>query len=100
MNAELKTKWVEALRSGKYAQARRTLRKPDSNEFCCLGVFCEVQGMEWDKDKSGFYVFSQSTMPPPIVSAGLLAPIAQQLAQMNDGGKTFAEIADYIEANL
>lgn len=33
-------KWVEALRSGKYKQTRRSLH--DDNGFCCLGVACAV----------------------------------------------------------
>lgn len=31
---------VEALRSGKYTQARRALRVGE--EFCCLGVACDI----------------------------------------------------------
>lgn len=100
MNAELKAKWVEALRSGKYEQARRTLREPNSNKFCCLGVICEIQGMEWKLDESGFYALSQSINPMPVVQAGITCGDAQALANMNDNGQTFAEIAAYIEANL
>lgn len=39
---EFKTKWLEALRSGKYEQAHRFLRV--GNAFCCLGVACEISG--------------------------------------------------------
>lgn len=32
--------WTDALRSGKYAQARRVLC--DGEKYCCLGVACQV----------------------------------------------------------
>jgi len=42
-------KWVDALRSGKYAQTTGTLR--DQHGFCCLGVACDVSGKgEWAAD--------------------------------------------------
>lgn len=37
--------WVEALRSGKFAQAHRALRRDDARDtphYCCLGVACEL----------------------------------------------------------
>ena len=40
MNKEVKKKWVDALRSGEYAQGRSSLR--DHDEYCCLGVLCEL----------------------------------------------------------
>lgn len=39
--------WVEALRSGKFKQAKRSLTRSLGNGevgFCCLGVACEVAG--------------------------------------------------------
>jgi hypothetical protein len=50
MNQDVKTKWVEALRSGKYRQAQGGLYVTPAKEFtpemCCLGVLCEVMGQE------------------------------------------------------
>ncbi len=40
MDPILKAKWIEALRSGKYKQGKGVLRYGD--EFCCLGVLCDV----------------------------------------------------------
>ena len=37
---ELRKLWVAALRSGKFKQGKGHLHKGD--EFCCLGVGCEV----------------------------------------------------------
>ena len=42
MNQEIKQKWVEALRSGKYKQTTYVLRREDS--YCCLGVLCDIAG--------------------------------------------------------
>ena len=36
------TKLVEALRSGEYKQGTGQLRDVTRNEYCCLGVFCDV----------------------------------------------------------
>jgi len=40
MKVEDAEKWVEALRSGKYKQCQRRLRKEGG--FCCLGVLDEI----------------------------------------------------------
>ena len=45
MNEDVKKKWVEALRSGKYVQGKGALRCEESQEgpkHCCLGVLCEL----------------------------------------------------------
>jgi hypothetical protein len=48
-HVEARRKWVEALLSGKYKQARGALRK--GNAFCCLGVACDAVGVGvWQKD--------------------------------------------------
>lgn len=42
----IRTKWCEALRSGKYEQGTGYLRAND--KFCCLGVLCDViDPLEW-----------------------------------------------------
>jgi hypothetical protein len=50
-------KWIAALRSGKYKQARGIMKNADG--FCCLGVACELHsGFKWMdalKDNSFFY---------------------------------------------
>ena len=49
----LKQKWIAALRSGEYPQTRRTLHNGDG--YCCLGVLCEVAGLERQKISAGRY---------------------------------------------
>lgn len=82
MDAQLKAKWVTALRSGDYQQTKNTLQ--DRIGFCCLGVLNEVRGA----------IQSYNNLPR-------LVGNWEVLARMNDEqGKSFAEIADYIEGNL
>jgi hypothetical protein len=105
MDAQLKAKWVEALRSGEYQQGLRALRK--GNSFCCLGVLCDVMGAEWDKgeddlnatlngEKQDYYL-----APEALAVVGMTDKEQEVLYGMNDNeGKTFPQIADYIEENL
>jgi hypothetical protein len=94
MDAELKSKWVAALRSGEYRQGKYALRSGSS--FCCLGVLCVLadvapeQSTESPEDGNPYEWVNQT-----------VGPAYEQLVTMNDAeGKTFPEIADYIEANL
>ncbi len=91
MDASLKAKWVEALRSGKYKQERLTLQS--GGGFCCLGVLCALNDLPmgncFERDNAYNWV-------KPMVRDHF-----GRLTEMNDHGrKSFAQIADYIEANL
>jgi hypothetical protein len=50
MNSQVKEKWIDALRSGKYEQGSEKLRGYEG--YCCLGVLCDLyaqeQNKEWD----------------------------------------------------
>ena len=50
MNTEVKQKWIDALRSGKYDQGSEKLRSVTG--YCWLGVLCDLyskeQGAEWE----------------------------------------------------
>lgn len=124
MNAEVKKKWVNALRSGDYHQGRGRLRKrrnPESTKdrnldlFCCLGVLCDLYDPEgWEGD----LYLGASVFPPLEVEkwAGLSVDgsygepnrvnVCVDLVTMNDGENPdeyafdFEEIADYIEREL
>lgn len=96
---DFKAKWVAALRSGEYKQGKYLLH--DEGRFCCLGVACRVAGL--DINLIGYSKYTNSmpyrSMPSFFRYADPGSP-AWGLAKMNDNGKTFSEIADYIEANL
>lgn len=49
MNPEIKRRWVEALKSGEYAQGTDYLRKTDYDgvtRYCCLGVLCDLAAQD------------------------------------------------------
>ena len=117
MNADMKQKWVEALRSGRYKQGQQHLRQRDKQGmplYCCLGVLGEVYDHHrWIGDSYGsapgeeYYPSSDAVLPYEVVTAlGLYdltdegMDVQDHLANMNDNGQDFTEIADYIEENL
>ena len=118
MKKEIKEKWLEALRSGKYQQGRMRLRN-SREEFCCLGVLVDIVHPEWwvaSPDPGIDYVVSTpdyhagplAAVPPRefAVEVGLPEhmPTGKStfltLAHMNDGGDSFHCIADFIEREL
>ena len=101
MNADVKQKWVAALRSGQYKQGRGRLRQED--KYCCLGVLCDLSPIgTWESVESGIVYFGADVLTPNAVDewACLYGSQIATLATLNDEGKSFSEIADYIEANL
>ena len=112
--------WVAALRSGDYTQTEGSLN--DGEGFCCLGVLCNLIDSDgWFRSGiSGYGWTAGDGIPNPsvhilgprsrsrnVTAKGLPdnypliildgATTAQRLANMNDEGYTFEEIADYIE---
>ncbi len=117
MTPELKTKWVEALRSGRYAQTDGELRRQPFGgrfEYCCLGVLCDVAGKDpMGQNWTGFIGIETAVELglPPISKeeANCFADGANgidmtrnmsfqaQAAARNDAGWNFQQIADWIE---
>lgn len=107
MNPDVKNRWVEALRSGKYKQGQGVLRSA-TDRYCCLGVLSEVEGRLlrrrsdtdeieiWtDNGKSGCFLEESYW-----AAIGGSNPWQIRLSDMNDSGESFYQIADYIEQNL
>lgn len=122
MNKEVKDKWVAALRSKKYKQAKETLTDLEGG-FCCLGVLCDISGMsEWNE--KGEYLDDDALLPKEVrmwadmqsCTGSIPIPVTKNILQwldnheeeieteftdlvgMNDSGHfTFNEIADVIE---
>lgn len=116
-------KWVEALRSGEYAQTRAGALR-DSTGYCCLGVACDLYAKEHDDLKEipfnslfpgGYYSyafvdsdgFQHVAFLPEVVRQWLGLRTAsgkffydgvKDLAPMNDDGADFNEIANIIES--
>ena len=130
MNADIKKRWVDALRGDKYKQTTQVLHKALRNStegtytdsFCCLGVLCDLHIKHaaephegWSEDDSKtvceFVYLDESTFLPEIVRqwSGMedcsgdevtIDDKRETLASHNDNGCTFAEIADAIESQL
>ncbi len=110
-------KWVEALRSGEFTQAHKSLH-PTDDGYCCLGVACELYRREtgdgeWvTTDKRLGWLFQADNtsidyfMHPTVQKwIGLREPLGAapempggSLTALNDScGYDFMEIADVIE---
>ena len=127
IDPEFKVKWLAALRSGEYQQARGALltEVPGSPAaFCCLGVACNlIDSTRWQSWEDQFMDYAEDEPVGPVdlgwgdLDSGNTADLpfidvgpAQELARLNDGplGQpnaisrpySFAEIADWIEENL
>jgi len=110
MNKEIKTKWVAALRSGKYEQTTGQLK--NSEGFCCLGVLCEISktetgfGISENCDENGgdedicFTIQQWAELPLDSGAVVNIKDKSRSLISHNDDGITFLEIADAIEEQL
>ena len=135
MNSEVKQKWIDALRSGKYEQCSGKLR--GANGYCCLGVLCDLYAQEHDTqwEFRGYGEHGDETNPQPMDYwyfedrseylpesvmdwAGLKTPnpnvridvednedednwyYQDEIANVNDSGYSFNQIAEVIQQQL
>jgi hypothetical protein len=114
MDKDLVRRWINDLRYGGHEQARGYLHIGEG--YCCLGRAIEVMYGEdvWQLgggillDKSivyGYQMPGETVYRETQLSLGDilrlgLEEILMKLVEMNDSGKSFKEIADYIEAEL
>jgi hypothetical protein len=108
MKKEWATKWIKALRSGKYKQAKKCLRK--DNAYCCLGVLTKLlnpkhEDLKGDLRSKGLEL-PEDVMEITGVTSGkgkcdftIVSTWQPDLARYNDNGYSFKEIADIIEKN-
>lgn len=126
MNADVKARWIAALRSGNYNQTRGCLgainTETGSQAHCCLGVLCEILSIPSQRKATDVHNVVELAYgnPNELPERAILPTSAQEaagldaanpsavtvsgldssLAELNDMGKTFDEIADIIEAQL
>lgn len=94
---KFKEKWITALRSGEYKQCKHQLH--NNWGHCCLGVAEIVLGLKTE-DNEGFILLGKK-FPKAITGTVNNNLVVATLAfEMNDSGKSFEEIADWIETNL
>lgn len=98
---ELRQKWIDALKSGRYKQGKSALKNKHGG-YCCLGVACDIVDPNGWKC-GGFWRYGEMmymTSPPEDVRRmiGITLSTQGQLILMNDfDGKSFFEIAEYLE---
>lgn len=116
MKEEIALKLIKALRSNRYKQTTRAL-KTDIG-YCCLGVLCQISKLgKFDsnhppENAAGYpYVIKGqpseiSVLTKPVMewagmksNIGVLSSETETLANYNDNGKSFLEIADIIKQN-
>lgn len=122
LNPEVKQKWIDALRSGEYAQETCELRQPTTSgpkdtAYCCLGVLCAIQPDYAQADPDGGHGFVSPVdrtrfnyiLPKDLADlyfGGDQDPTVNvdgrniRLSMLNDNGNSFTDIADLIEASL
>jgi hypothetical protein len=103
--------WIAALRSGEYPQTQTFLwadgsdrfvydRKPVPKGYCCLGVACAIAGVDLtvfgtnDLNTNNFASVGADDLGEWL---NLNEELRERLGTLNDGGKSFSEIADRIE---
>ena len=113
MKAELKQRWVRALRSRKYKQGRGALRKktPDGFTYCCMGVLADLIAPDsWENPEPNGKCHSNWANDMEEFDLDRLREIGLDpmeqcdLIAMNDGEESkpvgFRRIADWIEKNV
>ena len=114
MNKKLKAKWIKTLLSGEYVQGKEYLRRraggSTPTKYCCLGVLCEVAGLEFKRgtDYCGRaaygYILPNGTFVANNeveaigIAFGFGREVALDLANKNDRGTTFGELVRTIRA--
>lgn len=103
---EFAEKWIAALRSGKYKQTQSMLCRnagDDTYSYCCLGIAGKICGYT-DELMNGDSVLNgrrYTKVPQELQSIEFNPKLVCKVAGgMNDKGKSFEEIADWIEQNV
>lgn len=111
MNPEVKTLWLDALRSGEYEQATGQLC--ENGKYCCLGVLTDLAVnngiVQWDVSvfehdaalAEDVREWADLTWDDPRTDEPYGDRDDSSLATLNDlAGYTFSQIADVIERDL
>jgi hypothetical protein len=113
MKETIAKKWVQALRSGKYAKTNGLLRKVVKNgnkSYCCLGVLTELYNKKHAVKESfdgGYLSYNVSNWAGMWSAMGSITGSGhysgKTLADLNDceqSKRSFMRIADIIEKNV
>lgn len=86
MKRDIKFRWVEALRSGRYQQGRIRLhfREGGKDRFCCLGVLCDLAVQDKVIDEPSFSRHSHAFEYGPDKELALLPHQVIEWAGLSD----------------
>ena len=93
--------WIAALRSGKYKQGYNSLLRDINDNFCCLGVLCNIHpeiknNISISIAHDCYKYFDSTAMVSNFIDINY--KLLEILMYMNDEQKiSFSGIADYIE---
>lgn len=105
MKPEVKKRWLEALRSGRFRQTRVGYLQ-HKTAFCCLGVLCKTEGLpiyaHGVPDEDGRTQDGDTELSfRDLGRFGLSWKAQNKLIDLNDSAHySFKKIADWIEKNL
>ncbi len=113
LDAELKKTWVTALRGTAYVQSTGKLytgtNEKGQHQMCCLGVLEHLCGTPIEEFKDHGMPVMLGDPKGPVDILRQMAPdtwpekyssVGHTFANLNDGGRSFEEIAQFIEENL
>lgn len=103
---ETKTQWLKDLRNPENKQTQNVLCDVNKGR-CCLGVLSDIQAIEKRIDRNSstkmnyrFASYYDSTGVPPDLFSGLTHEMIRHLSSMNDEGKSFRQIAMFVQSNI
>lgn len=108
---EFRTKWLKALTNGRYRQVASALaeaRPGQKNKYCCLGVACRIKEIPVVDLTPHGMPSSLALESKKILPAAFFldrkkrkkdSKFAKKLANLNDEGESFKEIAEYIRTH-
>jgi hypothetical protein len=97
---EFKAKWIAALRSGEYKQGEGELHNPHRDTYCCLGVAGRIAGVSAEDLRRDGFLKKEMSNSIPYCLVNDNGTVSRLIAMNDSEGKSFSEIADYIESNL
>ena len=90
--------WAEELRTTDKEQGSHQLHNADFNTFCCLGVLCDmIDPNAWVADT---WHGGLTTLPVAYRPDWLLGRGGVAMDLNDDKGKSFVEIADWIDEGM
>ncbi len=101
VDLELRERWIQALEDGTYEQGRTYLRR-SNNTFCCLGVLADLNGVKWKQVGDFAYSYGNGReslnafIDTKTATKVGISKYVDKLADMNDDGYSFKEIAQFI----